>query len=159
MPFLAQEGASPPLDLSRLSRFAPDERKKPAALTARATKREGPPRTAFASFFQAEKTLEEKKKEGTKCQKDNMPLGENYYGSKDSFRFGRYGASLSKSIQQLWQNAPRAALSLSPASRVQQIEVTLELAPAARLAALSDKSVPKPLVRFPVPSGFRKVFS
>ena len=86
MPFLAQEGASPPLDLSRLSRFAPDERKKPAALTARATKREGPPRRAFASFFQAEKTLEEKKKEGTKCQKDNMPLGENYCARRSRSR-------------------------------------------------------------------------
>jgi len=38
---------------------------KPAALTARAAKRRGPPRRAFASFFQAEITLEKRKKEGT----------------------------------------------------------------------------------------------
>jgi uncharacterized membrane protein YphA (DoxX/SURF4 family) len=51
-----------------------------AALTARAAKRRGSLRRAFASFFQAEITLEERKKEGTKCQKDNTPLGENYCG-------------------------------------------------------------------------------
>jgi hypothetical protein len=49
-----------------------------AALTARAAKRRGPPRRAFASFFQAEITLEERKKEGTKCQKDYTSLGKNY---------------------------------------------------------------------------------
>jgi len=38
---------------------------KPAALTARAAKHRGPPRRAFASFFQAEITLEKRKKEGT----------------------------------------------------------------------------------------------
>ena len=46
------------------------------ALTARVAKRWGPPRRAFASFFQTEIAL--KKKEGAKCQKDNTPLGENY---------------------------------------------------------------------------------
>jgi hypothetical protein len=39
---------------------------KPAALTARAAKRRGPPRRAFASFFQAEITLEKRKKEENK---------------------------------------------------------------------------------------------
>jgi hypothetical protein len=38
---------------------------KAAALTARAAKRRGPTRRAFASFFQAEITLEERKKEAT----------------------------------------------------------------------------------------------
>jgi hypothetical protein len=38
------------------------------ALTARVAKRWGPPRRAFASFFQAEITLEKRKKEG-----NNMP--------------------------------------------------------------------------------------
>ena len=59
---------------------------KPAALTARAVRRRGPPRRAFASFFQAEITLEERKKEGTKCQKDNTPLGENYCGRRSKSR-------------------------------------------------------------------------
>jgi hypothetical protein len=36
----------------------------------------GPPRKGFASFFQAEITLEKRKKEGTECQKDNKTLGE-----------------------------------------------------------------------------------
>jgi hypothetical protein len=39
---------------------------KPAALTARAAKRWGPPRRAFASFFQAEITLEKRRKEENK---------------------------------------------------------------------------------------------
>jgi hypothetical protein len=39
---------------------------KPAALTARAAKRRGPPRRAFASFFQAEITLEKRRKEENK---------------------------------------------------------------------------------------------
>ena len=49
-----------------------------AALTARAAKRRGPPRRAFASFFQAEITPEKRKKEGTKCQEHNTLRGENY---------------------------------------------------------------------------------
>src|SRR5438876_11646865 len=36
------------------------------ALTARAAKRRGPPRSAFASFFQAEITLEKRRKEENK---------------------------------------------------------------------------------------------
>ena len=39
---------------------------KPAAVTARAAKRWGPPRRAFASFFQAEITLEKRRKEENK---------------------------------------------------------------------------------------------
>ena len=78
MPFLAQECAFPPLVLSRLSRFAPDERENQAALTARAAKRRGPATKGICFFFQAEITLEEREKEGTRCQKHNTLLGENY---------------------------------------------------------------------------------
>src|SRR6516165_5185897 len=81
MPFLAQECASPPAFAVKALHFA-SMNAKPAALTARAAKRRGPPRRAFASFFQAEITPEKRKKEGTKCQRDNTPLGENYCGRR-----------------------------------------------------------------------------
>src|SRR5207302_1372138 len=42
------------------------DRKKYAALTARAVQRRGPPGRAFASFFQAEITLEKRRKRKTK---------------------------------------------------------------------------------------------
>jgi hypothetical protein len=41
---------------------------------------------AFASFFQAEITPEKRKKEGTKCKKDNTPLGENYGARRSKSR-------------------------------------------------------------------------
>ena len=72
-----QECASPLASSVKAVRFAPVNAHY-AVLTARAAKRRGPPRRAFASFFRAEITLEERKKEGTKCQKDNTLLGENY---------------------------------------------------------------------------------
>ena len=81
VPFLAQECASPPACAVKAVRSA-SVNAKCAALTARAVKRRGPPRRAFASFFQAEITLEKRKKEGTKCQKDNTPIGENYCGRR-----------------------------------------------------------------------------
>src|SRR5437773_5258696 len=56
----------------------------PAALTARADSRLSPPRRAFASFFFKRKSRSKKgrKRETNECQKDNMPLGENYYGMR-----------------------------------------------------------------------------
>jgi hypothetical protein len=43
-------------------------------------KAQGTATKGIASFFQAEITPEKRKKEGTKCQKDNTPLGEDYCG-------------------------------------------------------------------------------
>jgi hypothetical protein len=57
-----------------------------AALTARAAKRRGPPRGHLLPFFQAEITLEKRKKEGTKCKKDNTRLGENCCGRRSKSR-------------------------------------------------------------------------
>jgi hypothetical protein len=73
LPFLPSECASPPAFAVKALHFA-SMNAKPAALTARAAKRWGPPRRAFASFFQAEIAL--KKKEPN--ARNNMPLGENY---------------------------------------------------------------------------------
>src|SRR6516165_11462940 len=85
VPFLPQECASPPAWSVKAVRFAPVNANY-AALTARAAKRRGPPRRAFASFFQAKITPGKRKKEGTKCQKDNTPLGENYCGRQSKNR-------------------------------------------------------------------------
>src|SRR5215469_7331031 len=63
LPFLAQECASPPAFAVKALHFA-SMNANYAALTARAAKRQGPPRRAFASFFQAEITPEKRKKEG-----------------------------------------------------------------------------------------------
>jgi hypothetical protein len=50
LPFLPSECASPPAFAVKALHFA-SMNAKPAALTARAAKRRGPPRWAFASFF------------------------------------------------------------------------------------------------------------
>jgi hypothetical protein len=93
---------------------------QPAALTARAAKRRGPPRRAFASFFQAEITLEKRKKEGTKCKKDNTRLGENYlreavekpgrmleaYTAFHNFSFGNALLALEQCVRRNLQPGP-----------------------------------------------------
>src|SRR5215469_1853927 len=85
VPFLAQECASPPAFAVKALHFV-SMNAKPAALTARAAKRRRPPRRAFASFFQAKITRGKRKKEGTKCQKDNTRLGENSCGRRSKSR-------------------------------------------------------------------------
>ena len=62
-----------------------DERKT-RGLDSACGKALGTATKGFASFFQAETTLEKRKKEGTKCQKDNTPLGENYCGRRSKSR-------------------------------------------------------------------------
>src|SRR5579859_815555 len=74
----------------------------PAALTVRTDRRVSQPRRAFASFFQAEITLERRKKERTnQCQTDNMPVG------------GTYCEMRSKSRGECWKLTPHSTITAS----------------------------------------------
>src|SRR6516225_7859270 len=84
VPFLPQECASPPAWSVKAVRFAPVNANY-AALTARAAKRRGPPRRAFASFFKRKSRLNKGRKK-EQCQKDNTPLGENYCARRSKSR-------------------------------------------------------------------------
>ena len=75
LPFLPKECASPPAFAVKAVRFAPVNANY-AALTARTPKRRGPPRRAFASFFQAEITLEKRKKEEPMTERQHATWGE-----------------------------------------------------------------------------------